>query len=384
LSKGRQIIAPEVYDDLRPYRDEEVAEVFGRIVDAPQFLLIMKYLWPEKTDGELLAIGAEINSTHELQKRIMHPGIRRIIENSSSGLSCSGFDQLDKDNAYVFISNHRDIFLDAGILQILLFEHDIPTTEVAFGSNLLEIDLFGDVGKSNKMFTAYRGEGTRKEIYDKILNFSRYVRHTVLNENHSVWLTQRNGRTKDGLDRTEERVLKTLNMSAERTLEGFAELNIIPMTISYEYDPCDLLKTRELYESRDREYIKSSDEDLKSIVSGVVDFKGHIHVELGKPLAPELDKITAQGDSEQIRCITEILDTEINDNLKKWPVNYIAADLLNDAREFSSKYNEDEKTSFEQYVNNKLEQLDGNPVELRQMFLNIYANPVLRVELQRV
>lgn len=378
------MIAPEVYDDLRPYNDEEVAEVFRRVVKEPKFMLVMKYLWPEKTEEELLAIGTSINSTAALQKHIMHPGIRRIIENSSSGLTCSGFDQLDKDRAYLFISNHRDIFLDAGILQILLFEHDIPTTEVAFGSNLLEIDLFGEVGKSNKMFTAYRGEGTKKEIYDKALDFSKYVRHTIVNVNHSVWLTQSNGRTKNGLDKTETRVLKVLKMSADNTLDGFAELNIIPMTISYEYDPCDLLKTRELYESKDREYIKSPDEDLKSMVSGVVDFKGHIHVELGKPLANQLEKITAQGDSEQIKCVTEILDTEISTNLKKWPVNYIAADLLSDSAEHSSSYTEDERAKFEEYVNSKLDELEGNPVELRQMFLALYANPILKNELHKV
>lgn len=378
------MIAPEVYDDLRPYNDEEVTEVFNRVVKAPQFMVIMKYLWPEKSEEELLAIGASIKSTHDLQKHIMHPGIRRIIENSSSGLTCSGFDQLDKDTACVFISNHRDIFLDAGILQILLFEHDIPTTEVAFGSNLLDIDLFGDVGKSNKMFTAYRGGKTRREIYENTLNFSRYVRHTVVNVNHSVWLTQRNGRTKDGLDKTEKRVLKILNMSAENTLAGFAELNIIPMTISYEYDPCDMLKTRELYESKDREYLKSPDEDFKSLVAGVVDFKGHIHVTLGKPLTTALDKITAQGDAEQIKCVTQILDTEISLNLKKWPVNYVAADLLSDSAEFSSNYTGDEKANFEEYVDNKLDQLDGNPVELRQMFLALYANPLVKNELQKV
>ncbi|PCH97154.1 MAG: acyltransferase [Bacteroidetes bacterium] len=378
------MISPEIYDDLRPYNDEEVSEVFARVINKPQFLVVMKYIWPEKTEAELLEIGAGIQSTKDLQKQIMQPGIRRIIENSSRGLTCSGFDQLNKETAYVFISNHRDIFLDAAFLQVLLFELGIPTTEVAFGSNLGAIDMFVDVGKSNKMFTAYRGGSTRKEIYENTLNFSRYVRHTISNVNHSVWLTQRNGRTKDGLDKTEERVLKILNMSADNTLDGFAELNIIPMTISYEYDPCDLLKTRELYESKDREYIKSPGEDLKSVISGVLDFKGHIHIALGKPLTAELEHISVQGDSEQIKCITEILDVEIIHNLRKWPVNYIAADLLADSSERASSYTNEERKSFEEYVETKVDQLEGDGVELRKMFLRIYANPVLNNELQHV
>jgi len=373
------MISQEVYQDIKPYTNDEVAVAFERVTKEPMFIAAMQQLWPEKSVEEITSIGNSIKSTDDVQERIMHPGIRRIMENSSDGLSCSGFENLRPEQGYLFLSNHRDIFLDAGILQILLFEHNIPTSEIAFGSNLMSTQLIIDLGKSNKMFTAYRGGNDRKEIYENTKNFSAYIRKVISEKQHSVWISQRDGRTKDGKDATESRLLKILNMTSADLIDGFKEINIVPVSLSYEYEPCATFKVREMYESKDRPYIKAPDEDFKSIIAGVLEPKGRIHLAIGTPINQKIDGISLVNTNEQIRQLTALIDEEIFSNYKLWPTNYIAADLLNEDNEYPDHYNEEDKIRFEEYLENILDSLDGDSIELKKMLLEIYSNPIQNV-----
>ena len=369
------------FTEISPYGDAEVNEVLRRIVKAPQFDSIMKYIFPELSSEEALEKVHGIESTYELQKQIMHPGIRKIVELSSDGLTYSGFDTLRKDESYVFISNHRDIFLDSGILQILLFEHKLDTTEITFGGNLMENSLIKDIGKINKMFTVHR-DGSSREMYKNTLRLSAYIRNAVVNRKKSIWIAQKNGRTKDGNDRTQQALLKMLSTSGSKDVyANFSELRIVPVAISYEYEPCDNLKVNELYNSIDKPYVKSRDEDVNSIVMGVLENKGRIHLALGEPFTDNLKEICGGGNmNDCVRDLTAAIDEAIFANYKLMPTNYIAYDLKSGQRSFAGNYSKDDFTRFEAHMKKRLQGLNGDIDILREMFLNIYANPVKNIE----
>ena len=213
------------FEDIRPYHQSEFAEAWKRITTEPTFFAALKYLFPEEENKKIVAELNQINSTKEFQLRVMHHAIRNIIKQSSVGLTCSGFENIDAQKSYLYISNHRDIFLDSGILQILLVEHEHDTTEITFGSNLMINQFITDVGKANKMFTVYRG-GTRRELYENSLRLSNYIRHTITEKKQSAWIAQRNGRTKNGADETQVGLLKMLASSGTTNFENtFRELN---------------------------------------------------------------------------------------------------------------------------------------------------------------
>lgn len=237
------------FEDIRAFYDHEVKGVTYKLIHDPIFMKLINYLWPQMTFDEVKLKAEKVVKNFDFQVHFMHDAIRRIVEMSSSGLTSSGFEYLDPKKAYLFVANHRDILLDAALLQILLVEHGFQTSEITFGSNLKEQGFITDFGKLNRMFTVVR-EGTNKELYEISKKLSAYIRHTVVDKNVSVWLAQRNGRTKDGNDLTQSGLLKMLNISGTKGFsENFFQLNIVPLTISYEYEPCDHLKTQELYMS---------------------------------------------------------------------------------------------------------------------------------------
>ena len=281
---------------------------------------------------------------------------------------------------YLFVANHRDILLDAAILQILLVEHGFPTSEISFGSNLKEKGFITDFGKLNRMFTVLR-EGTSKELYEISRKLSAYIRHTIIDKKSSVWIAQRNGRTKDGSDFTQNGLLKMLNISGKKSFsENFEQLNLVPLTISYEYEPCDYLKTQEIYLSNlHTKYTKSPGEDLNSIITGIKQFKGKIHLTVGKPIEQKdmtfIDKY--ENENDKIKAFAAMIDKHIYDNYKTNPVNYIAADLLEKSYKRANKYNVEEKQSFIKYMEDSIKKITGEQDVLRQLFLKIYATPVI-------
>lgn len=367
------------FETLRPYYDSESETVMKRIAYDETYLKAMQYLWPGISQEEAVKKALNTKSPCEFQMGYMQHAIWSIVNGTSTGLTYSGIEKLDKNKAYLYVANHRDILLDSAILQIILDKEGFETSEITFGSNLMEQGFITDFGKMNRMFMVKR-EGNVKELYDISRQLSAYIRHTILDKNVSVWIAQRNGRTKDGNDQTQTGLLKMLNMSGNKGfMKSFSELNIVPLTISFEYEPCDFLKVQELYlSSLHSKYVKAPGEDLNSILTGIKQPKGKIHVAFGSPIQTELTEIDkASNDNEKIKLLTAAIDKQIYQNYKLNPVNYIAYDLLNQTDVFKDTYTAKAKDDFLVYISNHVKQLKGEDDVLKQIFLKLYANPVI-------
>ena len=366
------------FDDIRPYYDHEAHEVMQKLKSDPLFMQLVNYIWPGMTQEEAFAKAAKVNDNMTFQLEFMHQAIRVIVERSSTGLTCSGFENVDPNQAYLYIANHRDILLDSAILQILLVEHGFKTSEITFGNNLMQGDFITNFGKLNRMFTVLR-EGNSRELYEISQKLSAYIRHTIVDKNVSVWIAQRNGRTKDGNDMTQTGLIKMLNMSGKNGFtESIKQLKIVPLSISYEYEPCDDLKVQELYlSSLHSKYVKAPGEDLNSIITGIIQPKGRIHMAVGKPLDSGLEELEKIGnENEKIKQLVAMIDDQLYSNYKLWPVNYIATDIANESSEYSSMYTAAEKENFIQYIKQKISRLKGDEQTLFNLFINMYSNPV--------
>lgn len=367
------------FEELRPYYESEVGEVMKRMSEDPTYFKLMKYLWPEVSEEQARKKAAGTKSIRDFQTGYMAGAIWHIVNNSSSGLTYSGLDKLDKNNSYLFIANHRDILLDSAITQIVFDKEGFATSEITFGSNLMEKGFITDFGKMNRMFAVKR-EGNSKELYYISRELSAYIRHTLIDKNSSVWIAQRNGRTKDGNDQTQTGLLKMLALSGNGDfLKTFSDLNIVPLTISYEYEPCDALKVQELYlSSLHSKYVKAPGEDLNSIITGIKQPKGKIHLVFGRPIKEELTEINKIGnDNEKIKKLTAEIDRQIYSNYKLYPVNYIAYDITHTTNVFESNYTPKEKEDFINYVATKVAQLNGEPDVLKNMFYKMNALPLI-------
>jgi hypothetical protein len=367
------------FDDIRPYYDHEAKDAMQKLKQDPLFMQLVNYIWPGMTKDEAFAKAEKVNDNMSFQLEFMHQAIRVIVARSSDGLTSSGFDNIDPSSAYLYIANHRDILLDSAILQILLVEHGFKTSEITFGNNLMQGPFITDFGKLNRMFTVVR-EGNSRELYEISQRLSADIRHTIVEKNVSVWIAQRNGRTKDGYDLTQTGLLKMLNLSSKKNFaESMKEMNIVPLCISYEYEPCDDLKVQELYlSSLHSKYVKAPGEDLNSIVTGIKQHKGRIHMAVGKPIISELDEIDKaySNENEKIKQLVNIIDEQLYNNYKLWPVNYIASDIANNSNADSSKYTPEEKEKFIDYINQKVSKLKGDEQTLFNLFITMYSNPV--------
>lgn len=366
-----------MFEHIQPYSQNEIPEAISRIASNPLLDTIVQYLFPTVHTATFKQSLLSIKSTKEFQEKVMLKAIRSIIQQTSTGLTFQGFEHLQTSQRYLFISNHRDILLDAAILQVLLHQHQHDTSEITFGNNLMQSQLAIDIGKSNKMFRIERG-GTPRDFYQNLLEISQYIRHTLLLKKQSIWIAQRNGRTKNGSDKTDAALIKMLTNSSNKPFdENIAELNITPISISYEYEPCDFLKTQELYISQYQNYTKKKDEDLQSIIQGITQPKGHIHLTITQPLRlNELSVLTPIHPKKQSIQLASIIDQRINSAYKLWSNNYIAYDLLTESKTFDDRYTPEEKENFLQYLHSGLLKLNGNSAKLKEIFLGIYANPI--------
>ena len=238
------------FDDIRPYYESEINEAMHRIADNQWFSLLASYVFPDKELDEVKQMLKGISTVGEFQREVMYAFTQQVIRSSVSEFTYSGLEHVEKDKQYLFVSNHRDIVLDASLLQNILHKNGYDTTEITFGSNLMVNQLVVDIGKCNKMFKVVRG-GSMKDFYRNSIHLSEYIRYALTEKRQSVWIAQRNGRTKDGNDLTDQGIIKMFGMSgAHDKVQSLAQLNILPMAISYEWEPCDVLKMMELYEYR--------------------------------------------------------------------------------------------------------------------------------------
>ena len=371
------MLSSEILDEYRPYNDNEVPAAVHRIAQDALFPRIIQFVFPDKDMTAFIEEFIQIKTADEFQEKVMDKAIRSVVEKTITNLSYIGVEKLTNEKSYMFISNHRDIVLDSAILQTILLGNGIKTSEITFGSNLMRPQIVVDIGKINKMFKIIRG-GTAREIFINSLNVSEYMRYAITEKRQSTWIAQRNGRTKDGADKTEIAVLKMFAMSSQKPfVENLEELNITPIAISYEYEPCDFLKTNEIYVSRRQAYQKAPGEDLNSILQGIIQFKGNTHYTICDTVtSDELQLCAKQPHSERFKELAGIIDRKIYAGYKLWKTNYIAHDILYGNYKFSTFYNKDDRETFIDYMRNGLSLLTGDYDELREIFLKIYANPV--------
>ncbi len=366
------------FNNIRPYRDNEVKEAVSRLVNHPFFEQVAKKIFPDRDHDALVNQMASLQTIKDFQSVMMYPTAKMLLNNSAQEISFSGFDKLAKDKSYLFISNHRDIVLDSAILNVLLYEHALGTTEVAIGNNLLVNSWVEDLVKLNKNFIVNRNVPPR-EMYSYSQTLSAYIRYTITEKNTSVWIAQREGRTKNGDDQTQQGLLKMIGMSGGKDFyNNYAPVRITPMAISYEYDPCDVLKARELHLNLTGQKIeKSPQDDLKSMIAGITGIKGRVHLALGKILDEKLRDIkNIKNKNDQMQALADLIDERIHKNYKLWPTNYMAYDLLHEKR-FSGQYTTMEKESFLAYLHKQVGSVDGNYEQLKMPLLAMYANPVV-------
>lgn len=368
----------DYFKSIRPYYDREVSEVLHKIKDHSMLKAMLDYGFPELSDEEKFQRLFSCESISDFQKKIMYSVVKSAMEKSIASFTFEGFDKLNPNEAYLFISNHRDIILDTSLLNVTLHDHNLRMTASAIGNNLIQKKFLKVLSMLNRNFIIYRNLSPRESlVHSKIV--SEYISHCIQKDNRSVWLAQREGRTKNGDDRTQQGVLKMLSLAApENTtpLQHLKSLNIIPMSISYEFDPTDMLKIPALMAQHyGVEYVKSKKEDFENILQGLIGQKGRVHISVGNPLNSEIDEIERNHNhiNKQIQALAETIDKAIHLQYKLFPANYIAYDFLNSTDRYKEQYGEKEIRQFERRIHNRSK---SDNVVSQKKFLEMYANPV--------
>jgi len=371
-------MAEHNFDDIRPYYDEEFPAAMQRIVNSEFFGLLCTYVYPGKRLMDVKEQMLSFKTKREFQHTVMYEVNRQVIARSTSSYVCNGLEKIDPAKSYLYVSNHRDIMLDASLFQYSLVDSGRETAQITFGANLMSSQLIIDIGKSNKMFRVERG-GKLKDFYMSSRHLSEYIRHVICEEGESVWIAQRNGRTKDGNDQTDQGIIKMFCLSMpEDKIKAMESLHLVPLSVSYEWEPCDVLKALELYETRlSGKYVKKPGEDQNSIITGIAQWKGRVVFNVCDPItAEDLLPFTDLTNNEYHKQVAALVDQRIREAYTLFPNNYIAHDLRYGQKKYADRYTEAEKEAFLRRVD-KLNEFDISDIDtLKDIFLGIYANPV--------
>ena len=343
------------FESISPYSDEEASVALGKSAEHPAVAMVSQKLFPDETPDFLKNILKQIKTVDQFQEIVMAKFVRWAIDHTAHNFSYDGISNIDAEKKCLLLSNHRDIILDPAITQLVLFMNGLPMTEIAVGDNLITSKEIEYMIRSNRMIKVIRGVSAR-ELYLSSQMLSKYIRLNITNNRRSIWLAQRQGRTKDGYDMTEQGLLKMLDMSGDGDFQkNFEELNIFPMSISYEFEPCDILKAREILISRTQKYVKASGEDWNSIMVGIMQPKGNIHLHIGTPLTSEEIAAAAQCDkNDRYQLIRNAVDKRVVEGYKLWPNNYLAYDILNSTDKYSANYSAEDKAKFLAYMEHQL------------------------------
>ena len=365
------------FDAIRPFYDSEINEALQNVVNHPMMKALMNFTFPDVADEVWKEQLRKTHSIRDFQCNFIYQSVQKVLEKSSEGLTTSGFENLEPNTSYLFISNHRDILLDTTLLNTALFEHGLVMTASAIGDNLVKKAFLNTLAKLNRNFLVQRGLTPREMLQSSKL-LAEYIGNLLLHENRSVWIAQREGRTKDGNDETNPGVLKMLGMGSDEKnlMDYFKKIKIVPVSISYEYDPTDALKMPQLMaEANNEVYVKEKNEDFMTILSGALGQKKRIHIHVGKVLDTEIEAIKTENDSsnKQIVALAQVIDDAILSNYKLSPTNFIAFDIVNKTNRYAHLYTENEKSLFERRLEMRIDH--DNPVAL-DGFLAMYANPV--------
>ncbi len=386
LNQFLKIMSEELneFTDISPYTDAEAVEALGKLADHPAVVEVSKAIFPDKEPEFLRKILKSVKSIDEFQILVMNKAVEWVLSTTAHNFSYDGIGNLKKINGkFLAMSNHRDIILDPAITQVVLYRNAIPMTEIAVGSNLLTNKYIEYLIRSNRMIKVIRGINAR-QLYLSSQVLSKYIRECITSGRSSIWIAQREGRAKDGIDTTEQGLLKMLDMSGTADFTtNFEELNIVPLSISYEYEPCDILKARERLISRTQKYVKGSREDLISIMTGIEQQKGNIHLNIGSPLThDEIEAASCCNKNDRYQAIRHAVDVRIIEGYKLWKTNYIGYDMVNHTFKYRDKYTPEDVARFTDYVEHQLDKVEKSlcRADLRGIFLRIYANPVVSLE----
>ncbi len=366
------------YDDIRPYNDIETPEKIRLLLKDPSFAEVLRIIFPDPdTEMKVRKLLSEVKTIEQLQNTFIYQFVERIIKFTTRGLTTSGLEYLDKKKSYLFISNHRDIILDSAFLNYVIYQNGINTTQIAIGDNLLIYDWITHIVKLNRAFVVKRNIAA-KELLEASKKLSMYIRSIITEQNTSVWIAQREGRTKDGNDLTSTSMLKMLNLSNTKGLaDGFGELTIIPLSISYEIEPCGISKVSELIRKNTDGYQKTPEDDLRSMASGMSSMKGRVHFSFGRPiLSSFLEGNNDLPVADFIQQLAQRIDHRIHQYYKLWPYNFVAYDLMNGTGEFVDNYSAQDIIEFKRMINDAREAIPFKGEEVAKRFIQMYARPV--------
>ena len=375
------------FESISPYTDEEAVEALGKVAENPVISEVSQYFFPDESPDFLKKLLKSVKGIDDFQIMVMSKVVEWVLDHTAQIFSYDGVSNIDRNRGkFLALSNHRDIILDPAITQLVLYRNGIPMTEIAVGDNLISNKFIEYLIRSNRMIKVVRGISAR-ELYLSSQMLSKYIRLNITEQKSSIWLAQRQGRTKDGLDITEQGLLKMLDMSGTSDFrKNFEELNIIPMSISYEIEPCDVLKARELLISRSQKYVKAPGEDLNSILTGIKQQKGNIHLNIGKPLTSEEIAVASLCDkNDRYQLIRHAVDLRVIEGYRLWKTNYLAYDIVNKTTKYSDKYTVSDIDWFTDYMEHQLDTVEKelDRAALKDIFLHIYANPVVSKEMLR-
>ncbi|WP_077196825.1 acyltransferase [Prevotella ihumii] len=374
---------PSEFDDIRPFEGSELPEVYDRLLANEQFQKVLGFLYPDVPFEVVAQRMRQCKTNMEFQLAFCYTFLNKLLAKASKGCDMDS-SSIDNTRCYTFMSNHRDIVLDAALLDKLLIDAKFTTTcEIAIGDNLLSLPWVLDIVRLNKSFIVKRGLLARERMESSI-KLSKYMHYAISEKQESLWIAQREGRAKNSDDKTQKAILKMLALGGEgTTLEKLQQLHIVPLTISYEYDPCDYLKAAEFQAKRDNpDWKKGPMDDVMSMQTGIMGYKGHIHYHA----APCLDsyiELLKQRKEPTSKLLDELclhIDREIHRNYRLYPVNYIALDELNGTPAHSDKYTPEDKAMFKKYIDGqiaKIELPNKDEEYLRKNILEMYANPTI-------
>lgn len=372
------------FSEIAPYPDSEFRERMQRLVKEPGFLHAINYSMPSEDVPALIEELLKIKNKYDFQHLVMFPFLEMLAKTTTSGITLGGVKYMNSSNNYTFITNHRDIVLDASFMNLAFLRKGYPTSEVAIGNNLLIFDWITELVRLNKSFIVKRNTGLREGLL-AAQKLSAYIHYCILEKGESVWIAQREGRSKDSSDKTQDSLVKMLAIAGQGSfIDRLKEINVMPISISYEFDPNDYLKAKEfLLRKRNPDFKKSQRDDLFSMETGLLQFKGKVHFQVTPRINGKLDEIGEFKDNNRaahhVGCL---IDQAIHRGYEIFEINYIAFDLLNDTDRFSLKYTPEQKEETIAYFNRQLDKVDLEDVttEERQfmwtMMLTMYSNPL--------
>ncbi len=374
---------PAEFDEIRPYSPEELPQVCRELLADPDFRAVVAAVMPGVPMDAIAAQLVQCKTNLDIQKNFFYRLLHDIIRHHSDGFDLDASALTDKQQRYTFISNHRDIVLDPGLLSLGLLDNGFPTTvEIAIGDNLLIYPWIKKLVRVNKSFIVQRALSMRQKL-EASARLSRYIHFAVAEKGENIWIAQREGRAKDSDDRTQDSVLKMLALggAGDNPADRLKELHLVPLSLSYEYDPCDYLKAAEMQLKRDIEgYRKSQQDDLLNMQTGIFGYKGRIHFQASECIDKELDGLRHLPKTELFTQVSQLIDRHIHRSYRLYPGNYVACDLLEGTARFASRYTPEDKARFEAYIQKKLDLIDiagKDETFLRERMLTMYANPVI-------